>query len=1777
MNKSIIRAVKRVQATLLAQLCIIQQTQSLITIANAYQNTSGQLGTQQSLGSPLLNNNVSADQFNPWEQIAFGIYLSNYTNPFIDSYEQAFQVGAGYGSNGAGAQSLQFSAGSEATNEDVIRGMLNIAINMEKNVALQPIYVTYNKQTLGKIEKSPVITQGQQIDDSASQSSESESSSESTSDPNSTDNSESTSQTEPDSGFNMGSSTSGMSRATLQDLFFLAKDSQSGAYMDVVNSLTSGEQNINGLGSIFYRQASTSVTVNKGDINPPMIISREANIPTFILTNSQNTGYKAIVLDYTDSYDIQSFGATVVKAAQAERAYKHSMFEDISDKFDDMQRDQMKTELDKYPLSLDCFGNIVTEVNGKRYIVYPACLNQHLTKTPTINLINQLVMNGVTTSTDSNNFILYGGFQKNEAWLTQNFTGISAFNNGNTGVPTGQIAIYFDTDSVIGNKVNSGDIAWDQQSKTTSTNVHWGNALKTVFNSKIGAQNNSIGFKLQVVNPDDTAGLWGESISGKDLLYKNAIVAQQIFQNQQYQNTNKVNTDLQLLYDQKQSQSIFGDAVAVQVMTAPASGSATITNVARQYVNFVYQSYINSQSSEVRDEIDNILNTYDTRENIRKYITTTDSGNPSNTLIEFWKAKGGQSGYWASPQTQASQATLDNGLLGGKYVGRLLPTNWKVGGQSVQSKLNVGGKADDADITLLGQTDDELFGRTVVLFNQQNVMQAVQDVLNLKGGADFETYATDVYYTYLKFYGILNDFGVANDGSKFNPEIFSEDLVSDLTKINELLGDGNYMTSEQKLSQILDGTYTLLQRQLDRDYNITDFIYNQYYKMVFGRSQSATVESNIQTKSANGFLQIHTYSENFLTAFFIENYARYQQIILIIIVFIVIVKAQLSKKGFIWGLGSVALVVNIVLLMPQIGEITPYICNLIIQNQFQNSIQFWQISETLNNYNADSGLAELNGLQDEELAIATNIYKSHSALNVDHTLMMKLDISKKIMSTDKTDYTALQQMQTTRWLLPMIVQQWQAQDKSHDYVQVTLGQEMDNLQNMYWQYKPQDAANKDTVASLIVNSSQFKTSWDTRDQIDSSVQALTSKFAGYNEQKNFDRTISDPTVLTRSILYTKNPKLKDRPSNYFYILDESYPLSVQRTIDENGKTDWDKWYQQTLSQTSGDFNTAYENIVKTAQQYNQTDPNTVEQNYGYLWTTQNPLHYFYFTVKESMNEDYTLNDLYNALQGDFVLNKNTGDEDLRKSDLMYIAIYENDSTGKLEADTGLQIYGEASGQNVTQLQSQNEYVYQAQRDVLDLNHLFTNTIPYLYEMTLATGGTENKDGGFFSSDDTIGSEYQVYEGNLKQWLFRSNWAIKIVENDVYNKKQTIRDSNGNKYTVTSTWDPKAYPSERPMVFSRAQQILQGLDDKDLQQFELKCVQLNEKVCLEWTKLINYLNLENMQTEVMYREMAIIALLEFNKTFQPQTFSGSNFILYPNTLDIRYISFDSIMRMLMLNVSKDTQYIYNDTMQNIIKDTDVFTAIILLLAATICSGIVPFLRDILMALIFYLGVLAMFRQLFMQAKTKIHIQTGLVLCNLMLAVMTTAYYWVFQAMMGITTYDAVLDLGSAQIQTGTPLWCFLFVLMASMVYLAALIKTAIFVWRNKNDMGFEFFAEMTQTVAQSVNTFTETVGSKFSEFFGDQSSQTGYKSKAAQRAKDLQGSGDGAKQKSNDTQDVQNVKITDDNQIRQTSSYDSDDTKEYDQTNYQTGDSDNENKDFSDSKSIDDEIEKGKEA
>ena len=61
---------------------------------------SGSIGTNAALGSPLLNDaSWGSEDWNPYELVTFGVFLSNFTVPKVDDYKSEFQKGVG-GSGG---------------------------------------------------------------------------------------------------------------------------------------------------------------------------------------------------------------------------------------------------------------------------------------------------------------------------------------------------------------------------------------------------------------------------------------------------------------------------------------------------------------------------------------------------------------------------------------------------------------------------------------------------------------------------------------------------------------------------------------------------------------------------------------------------------------------------------------------------------------------------------------------------------------------------------------------------------------------------------------------------------------------------------------------------------------------------------------------------------------------------------------------------------------------------------------------------------------------------------------------------------------------------------------------------------------------------------------------------------------------------------------------------------------------------------------------------------------------------------------------------------------------------------------------------------------------------------------------------------------------------------------------------------------------------------------------------------------------------------------------
>ena len=305
-----------------------------------------------------------------------------------------------------------------------------------------------------------------------------------------------------------------------------------------------------------------------------------------------------------------------------------------------------------------------------------------------------------------------------------------------------------------------------------------------------------------------------------------------------------------------------------------------------------------------------------------------------------------------------------------------------------------------------------------------------------------------------------------------------------------------------------------------------------------------------------------------------------------------------------------------------------------------------------------------------------------------------------------------------------------------DYVFIPVGDLFDDMSNMYWFYNEEDAASTPTVnaqngggtlydpTTLIDNIRGYFPDYQYPEDY---VNDKWSSLSYYRENE----TTGDLYLRDRKYIVHTYGYLMDSTNNSATILSRNSGFGGAYT----GKESFNKYVENSLLMvSSGSFTGLSSELERIAGEYIRSDRSTVNQKYGYLWTTENPAHYFYQNVKDTFQVSDTLGSVVGDLQGTYVVNENN--QEVRKS---FMHSY----------DSG----------NI--------------RDVADLEGLFRNTIPYLYQIMLTTGGTDGESGLLGNSKI---SGYDLYKDNNKSWMYRSNWVVKIMENSMYTEPTTVRDS-----------------------------------------------------------------------------------------------------------------------------------------------------------------------------------------------------------------------------------------------------------------------------------------------------------------------------------------------------------------------------------------------------------------
>lgn len=1694
--------IKQLKKRIIAYLMILGFMASLLSmsVAKVYalSGSINTVGTNRALGSPLLDKSFNAEDWNKWEMVVWGIFLSNFCTPFIDDYNSAFNTSADYGSKGAGAVALNFGSGQDVQNSTIISDLTQYAINSQMNGGVKPIYVSYNEIKDFAVVKDSMFS-GNSASGSQSSSTDSDTS-------GVTDTSDTT-QDIP--GTAVEQTNEEIREATVKDLLFTWTETDNTTWAKLQTT-----DNVTDVYSFAFE-------------NYPYIASlRFAEVPTFAIASG--SGSYQTIFDYTDSYDLSCMCAVLARG----------IYSDYATEFGQTLSDMVLYNPENYKLVLDTFGNICTVIDGTYKVIIPAAANQHLTTTPSINLVNSLFFNSSTKTTNQTSLLYNAG--QGEAWwnwifgLTDGdnissdvaistFSGVSAFTNRNSVVNPGQTVFYFDTDTIVMNdafdkyledlskidlsKYGDAEVTTEINEALKYLTTHYeykvdvGDTYEKLYNLDINnLSHGNYGFKIETANLDDSAF---NVFSGDVGQYcKNMFLATSQISNLIPSDTNaKVLTTLTTPIGEL---SMFGDPMVIPVQLAASDSSGYNGDSARrQFGNWVYQAYnsdIETNAGRISSQdVRNAVSNSDTVADMYLNLIMTETNALSPLMKGFISYKTDLFDLNADIEL-LDHLRVDDTLFSftGKSVEHnafapMLPTltgiylpaddsryedglelNYTSNGQILTYGSDLQGILRMAsDLTKYNGSDPEpyksepdeylvpnTFSRSAKVYSTSEVMQSVANILGVREGTDFAVYSSYIYLTYLDWYGILdgnNKLSSTVGGEKssnlnqviFNPST-SDILNVDITKLTELY------SSEDKEEQILNWTYTLLNPTAGREYRsniiltgISDWIYDTYLKIVYGNSSSYnTGVQGVTTNSSGGFLSVEGYSENFVTSWFIDNYAYIIVFILGGFLVFLLIYGVLNKKKFSWYLVSIFVAVTMILILPSSGDIVPSVANNFIQDMFNDKKSYWAISESVtnatmeNDYVTGDTLQGVNGsLSLEEQAQVVNLVKELNTLYLDRSLNIRQDISKKITQTNSDVYEEVQSLRTARWLLPMIMRQFTASDSSSDYVYIPLSDKYDDLSNLYWYYKPEDALYVNTINAKQTNKDGTNLpNYKNTSSIDVTLDSVLSR-------SEYFKSYTDLTTSTTADDSSKHASyLKSSTNNvhtYSYMLPYKGLLgNSMKAIDPSNYNSYDDWAEAYATNI---INNADRNLMLTierkieneAGKYSRFDRNTMSPVFGFLWNTENPFHYFYNGIKDSMQSSDSYGRLVGDIQGTYVT---LDDGSEVRTGFMYA-----DNTG---------------------------YV----KDILDLEEMFKNMIPYMYSVQLLAEGYGDVEGVF--SDDNLIEDYEIYKNNPKSWLFRSNWVTKIMENSNYHSGMTIGLADGTRVRIDNMLMPNSYTKVgRDMIFSEAQMHEEGLSESDLSLVELKCVQINRDVAREWTLLLNYVNVPGMTKEVLVRQMALDALMTFNSEFSHGGSINRRYIMYPTSIDLRSISFDSIMKMLMLNVTHNTSYIYGDTMQTIVESSDVFTAIILLLTAFICSTIIPLVRNIVLGVIFFMGFVIMTWTIFKPSNSKVRISVGYVGCNLIFLALTLVYFEIFNLLTAITSTDQVLNLSQVEINTGNPVWCLLIVLAASILYIIALYNLFKFCIRNYRDLGGEVFIGLAGLAVSGIAGAIHSLGDK----------------------------------------------------------------------------------------------------
>lgn len=285
--------------------------------------------------------------------------------------------------------------------------------------------------------------------------------------------------------------------------------------------------------------------------------------------------------------------------------------------------------------------------------------------------------------------------------------------------------------------------------------------------------------------------------------------------------------------------------------------------------------------------------------------------------------------------------------------------------------------------------------------------------------------------------------------------------------------------------------------------------------------------------------------------------------------------------------------------------------------------------------------------------------------------------------------------------------------------------------------------------------------------------------------------------------------------------------------------------------------------------------------------------------------------------------------------------------------------------------------YGEMRDFMDMRSLFGIVIPYLRSLNdLVVEWDENY--GLWMYDD-VDLEYDSdnklvvpaeidsvdsdlaykywHNANVAQLLnIYTPWLDTMLSCD-YAKPENIYVA-GEKFRVEDPINPDSYVgSGRPMIFSRSEMAYYGLREDDLTQVELRIIKMYDAV---YESLLTLMDYYNFGDDVLNTGAAMLETFEFNKQFSEKNVFGEDYMLYPQSYELKNFSYDAFLRLIMAETTgEDIAASYDEDgsmYMTVVKNSSILTGIMFILVDMLACYAIPALKLFFLLLIFALSVI-----------------------------------------------------------------------------------------------------------------------------------------------------------------------------------------------------------------------------